>query len=394
MKHGWEWDLNDFVTNQFGHPYQGNNYYTSGRANGMNFWESSALAAFGSATWEYFGETNDASLNDFINTTMGGIALGEMFHRTAWLVRNTSKTGKSRLWNEIAATVIDPVTGVNRFASGDSSRVTAKPPDMVPSGLGTVGTAGVLWHGSTEGGFKDSTADPFLEMDLLYGDLKSGRSREPYDAFGVRLAFGGGKPVSEIRVRGRLVGQPFQEGGVELSVSQGYQYSNNDAYQFGAQSIELNAGFIKKLSSSVSMWGLGWGGVTVLGAADSVPPPGSTSSIISTASSSSSEEVPTTRTYDYGPGTNAGGVLDFRHGNRTFLSTSYELHHIHVIDGIRSNHLLQRFRLDLDIPLRGALGIGVAGDFFDHQVFYQDKAVADTATHFPQIKAFLSWSLQ
>jgi hypothetical protein len=88
MKAGWEWDLNDFKTNQFGHPYQGNNYYTAARSNGMNFWEAGAVAAFGSATWEYFGETNDASLNDFINTTLGGIALGEMFHRTAWLIRD------------------------------------------------------------------------------------------------------------------------------------------------------------------------------------------------------------------------------------------------------------------------------------------------------------------
>src|SRR5262245_32508149 len=30
MQHGWEWDLNDFTTNQWGHPYQGNNYYTAG----------------------------------------------------------------------------------------------------------------------------------------------------------------------------------------------------------------------------------------------------------------------------------------------------------------------------------------------------------------------------
>ena len=103
MKRGWEWDLDDFAVNQIGHPYQGNNYFTTGRANGLNFWESAALTAFGSGTWEYFGETNQASLNDFINTTLGGIALGEMFHRTAWLVRNTQATGRSRMWNEIGA---------------------------------------------------------------------------------------------------------------------------------------------------------------------------------------------------------------------------------------------------------------------------------------------------
>ena len=108
MEQGWVWDLDDFTVNQIGHPYQGNNYFTSGRANGLSFYESAALTAFGSGTWEYFGETNFPSVNDFINTTLGGIALGEMFHRTAWLVRDTRATGRGRLWREIGATVLDP----------------------------------------------------------------------------------------------------------------------------------------------------------------------------------------------------------------------------------------------------------------------------------------------
>src|SRR6185295_13128895 len=151
MKRGWEWDLDDFVVNQIGHPYQGNNYFNAGRANGLSFWESAAVTAFGSGTWEYFGETNQASLNDFINTTLGGIALGEMFHRTAWLVRNTTATGGARLKGEILATAIDPVTGVNRFISGDSSRVSEKPAEFVPSSLAGLASAGVLFRGTNSG---------------------------------------------------------------------------------------------------------------------------------------------------------------------------------------------------------------------------------------------------
>jgi hypothetical protein len=48
----------------------------------QEWWVKERRAAFGSATWEFFGETNKPSLNDFINTTLGGIAFGEMFHRT------------------------------------------------------------------------------------------------------------------------------------------------------------------------------------------------------------------------------------------------------------------------------------------------------------------------
>jgi hypothetical protein len=105
MEQGWVWDLDDFTVNQIGHPYQGNNYFNAARSNGLSFWESGAITAFGSGTWEYFGETNHASLNDLINTTLGGIALGEMFHRMAWLVRDTRATG-GRLWKDRAIATI------------------------------------------------------------------------------------------------------------------------------------------------------------------------------------------------------------------------------------------------------------------------------------------------
>ena len=92
-------------------------------------------------------------MNDLINTTLGGMAIGEMLHRTAWLVRDTHATGRGRVWNEIGATVIDPVTGANRFLSGDASRVTDKPAEMVPSQLGGLASAGVLWRGTESGAF-------------------------------------------------------------------------------------------------------------------------------------------------------------------------------------------------------------------------------------------------
>ena len=52
MEQGWVWDLDDFAVNQIGHPYQGNNYFNAGRANGLSFWESAAVTAFGSGTWD------------------------------------------------------------------------------------------------------------------------------------------------------------------------------------------------------------------------------------------------------------------------------------------------------------------------------------------------------
>ena len=385
MKSGWEWDLNDFKTNQFGHPYQGNNYYTAARSNGMNFWEAGAVAAFGSATWEYFGETNDASLNDFINTTLGGIALGEMFHRTAWLIRDTSKTGKARMWNELFATMVDPMSGFNRFTTGDASRVMPTPAEMVPSQLGMFGSLGAVWHGDENGGFSSSDVDPFMELDLYYGDFKQSQ-KVPYDAFAVRLGFGGGQILSETRVRGRIIGKGVSDN-VVMAALQGFSYNNNEAYQFGAQSFDFATGFSKTGSGAVSMTASVSGGVTVLGAVNT-----DVIEVVEEPAPGEHSEVPTSRDYDYGPGSNVAATFNMYHRRRQLLQAEYELHHLHIIDGTRANYLLQRFRVGVNVPLRGRLGAGVSTEYFSRHTFYQ----AGTKSHlsFPEIRVFLSWSAQ
>ena len=389
MQQGMVWDLDDFMVNQIGHPYQGNNYFTAGRANGLNFYESAALTAFGSGTWEFFGETNHASLNDFINTTLGGITLGEMFHRAAWLVRNTHATGKGRLWSEIGATVLDPIGGANRFASGDASRVTDKPSDLIPSSLGGVASAGALWRGSQASAFT-APGDPFIEVDGYYGDTNVGRSRTPYDAFWLRMRFGGGSAFSEARVRGRLYGQPIANGALQLSVIQTYNYQNNDAYSTGSQAIDVALGTTRALSPRTNFWILGWGGLTVLGAVDSLP---------LGVTETPEEEEPTAgqgvsegpRYYDYGPGSDFGALARLTRDGRDLALFFYVGRQIYSLDGVRANHFLQHARVDLLFPLRGPLGIGTSAEFFHRRSYYQDAESTTKTYHYPQLRLYLTW---
>jgi hypothetical protein len=229
-------------------------------------------------------------------------------------------------------------------------------------------------------------------VNVRYGDPTTGRSRTPYDAFGVRLDFGGGTALSEASVRGRLLGQPLRNNSIQLSVAQGYQFNSNDAYRFGAQSFEANVAFSKRYSSGTSLWMAGWGGVTVLGAVDSLPP-GLTDEDIPEADPDAPQGVSTgPRFYDYGPGGNAGGYLSLQRGTRPFFILSYELHHLYVLDGVRANHLLQRARADVRFPLRGTIGFGVTGEIFDRRTFYQTPGVNRARFSFPQFRAFLTWS--
>jgi Domain of unknown function (DUF3943) len=388
MQQGMVWDLDDFTVNQIGHPYQGSNYFDSGRANGLNFYESAALTAFGSATWEFFGETNHASLNDFINTTLGGITLGEMFHRAGWLVRNTHATGKQRRWSEIGATALDPITGLNRFASGDASRVSDKPSDLVPSSLSGVASAGALWHGSQASAFT-AAGDPFLEVDAYYGDANVGRSRTPYDAFWLRMRFGGGSSFSEARVRGRLFGQPLGKG-AQFSVIQTYNYQNNDAYSTGSQAIDAGLGTTRALSRRTNFWILGWGGLTVLGAVDSLP--------LGVAKKPEEQEANAgqgvsegPRYYDYGPGSDFGTLARLTHDGREVLLFYYVGRQIYSLDGVRANHFLQHTRFDMLLPLHGALGIGASAEYFHRRSYYQDAESTTKTYHYPQLRAFLTW---
>ena len=392
MEQGWVWDLDEFLVNQIGHPYQGSNYFNAARANGLTFWESAGLTAFGSGTWEYFGETNHASVNDLINTTLGGIALGEMFHRVAWLVRDTRATGKPRLWKEIAATAIDPVTGAKRFLSGDASRLSDKPDEMVPSRIGGIASAGVLWRGTNTSAF-NSAGDPFLELDLLYGDPTSGRSRTPYDAFGVLLRFGGGGGFSEAKVRGRLLGQPYRQDRFQLSVAQAYDFTKNTAYQFGAQSFNVNAAYTGRLSPRLSFLVSGWGGLMALGAVDSIPLTGVAPEVPSDDESAGQGVSEGPRYYDYGPGFEFGARTMLARDGRAIAVFSYETHHLRSLDGVRANHFLQQLRLDVLAPLRGPLGIGVSGEYFDRRTYYQDTGGETRKYHFPQFRMFLTWRM-
>jgi hypothetical protein len=88
-----------------------------------------------------------------------------MFHRTAWLVRNPTITGRSRLWGEIGATVIDPLGGATASRRA-MSRVTARPSDLVPS-VWEWSEAQACYGTDERGGFEDADASPFLEVDLL-----------------------------------------------------------------------------------------------------------------------------------------------------------------------------------------------------------------------------------
>ena len=371
LRYGFEWDDNSFQVNQFGHPYQGGNYFTAGRSNGMSFWESAPLAALGSATWEYFGETHKPSVNDFINTTVGGIALGEMLHRTGWLIRDPTKTGKSRLWTEIFATVIDPITGLNRFISGDAGNVSEKPADFMPARTAGDLEAGVLWRGDNQKAV-DATGEPYVQINMIYGDAVGSPYRQPYDAFTAGFRLGGGSAISEGLIRGRLYGRPLGKGGSStFLVFQAYDYVTNNVYEFGGQSVFTAVTDRFKVSARNDVVTMAGGGPLLLGAFNSPYVFG--------------EE----RYYDYGPGLVFSASAALRRDSLPIARISYEGVYLHVVSGTSGDHVSQSFRLEGLIPIRARLRLGLGADYIRRKVYYDFED--DRDDQYPQFRVFFAW---
>lgn len=105
----WTLDGDYYLTNQFGHPYQGALHFTAARSAGLGFWTSAVLTSLESLAWELFFEVDPPSLNDQITTSLGGAMLGEVLHRTALKVRGPTDS----VMRHVAAFIIDPFGGAN-----------------------------------------------------------------------------------------------------------------------------------------------------------------------------------------------------------------------------------------------------------------------------------------
>lgn len=100
-----EWDRDDFQTNCFLHPVQEGFVYATARASNLNFFESLLLATANSFLWEYFGETELPSRNDFVYSPLGAIPVGEVLYRLSCEADSVSGllgiiTCPTRLWTQ------------------------------------------------------------------------------------------------------------------------------------------------------------------------------------------------------------------------------------------------------------------------------------------------------
>lgn len=91
------YDDNGFRTNR-GHYFAGTVYYTVARNSGLNRWESLLVTFTASSFWEYVSEYREVvSLNDQVNTTLGGFIMGETIFQMGKIFQSRPNTGANRV---------------------------------------------------------------------------------------------------------------------------------------------------------------------------------------------------------------------------------------------------------------------------------------------------------
>jgi len=242
----WKWDNNAFTNNQFSHPYHGSLYYTAGRANGYNFWASMPWAFGGSLMWELMGEAWAPAPNDLLNTSLGGIVLGEMLWRSSSLALDNTATGAERGFREAAGVLLSPVRGFNRLLDGQMNDVTQNPPDWRPSknraslDVGYRGTTGHI------GDSPNQSADQwFVQLDLDYGDSVDDLDKAPFSfmelTVGIGEKIGPARSLQDLRARGSLAARTLKESDKavhRLAAYMTYDYYGQPSFEFGAQGFQ------------------------------------------------------------------------------------------------------------------------------------------------------------
>ena len=227
----WWWEHDLPYTNLLEHPYHGSLFYNAARANGLNFWASSAFTIGGSLVWEIAGECEMLSISDMFSTSLGGIAIGEVLYRASDLVLDDADRGGKRFGRELAATLLNPMRGLNRLLTGDAWRVRTQPhryhdAQALPVDLVVaVGGRSVSSHGTNV----SKMGTGFLYANMNYGKWSEVVEKRPYDQFqaSVRLVAGNHQNIfNEASILGRITAQQLREGKQSATAVGLYQFFN------------------------------------------------------------------------------------------------------------------------------------------------------------------------
>lgn len=379
----WTWDNDNFQTNQFGHPYHGSFYFSTLRTNGYNFWQSIAGAFVGSYLWETFAEDQAPAPNDFINTSFGGVILGETTYRLSNLIVNNHSRGVKHQLTEVAGLLVNPVNGINRLLDGKWGRVRhgrqVTDPVVLESDsskISAVFDVGVRKFNENLGGALKGHIGWFARASFLYGTPYE-RFKDPFSNITITAEMGrdDSTMLNTVSVYGSLTGWQLKTKATNkqlLTLSANYDYIHNVAFFYGAQSVKLNLYSEYGLKRKVKFNTLFGAGPVILAA---VP----------------DDYKFNDRNYDYGSGfsINAGGriaVLD-----RFFISGSYRGGWMVTMNGNPSHYFLHTVSGELSYRFLKNFSVNGEAGYFALKGNYNN--FPDVNNSYPYVRTSLRYTL-
>lgn len=373
LQNAWKWDDNAFVNNQFSHPYHGNLYFNAARTNGYSFWASAPWAFGGSLMWELFGEAWAPAPNDLWNTSLGGIALGEMLYRASSLTLDNTATGSERVFREIGATILNPIRGFNRLIRGEMNDVSQNPAEWRPSFVQAaldVGYRRIGDKSAFEFGDDVSSDGGFVAFRLWHGDLLTEITNKPFAHFLVTGELGSKKAQNESRRLSRLTaigtlgGWAIKKDGDATTQALAgflkYEYWSNPAVEWGGQSVR--GGWVARFGDP-----RGFSIQTRL--------LGSFYPISAIRSDYFATEEG--RDYDYGTSLGGHGFVSAVWWPRVFFTFGYDVVHQWTIDGEKSQHTIGGGSTELRVMLTRQLSLGALYQNFHRWSRYRTQPDVD-----------------
>lgn len=395
IKRGFSFDDNHFNTNQFAHPFHGSLYYSAARSNGFNYWASSPFAIAGSFMWECCGETHNMSINDWFATSLGGIAIGEATYRLAGTVLDNTATGSERTWREIGGLLINPMRGFNRLISGRWSQQSTNPSSRFPSVLSNTLMAGVRWIGEGESITDNTTSHGHFEVDFRFGSPFVGERKDPFDwmLFSLQVNTSEKQLIGRLQIRGNLFTSELKATDKVrhiFTVAQAYDYMNNNAYEFGGQSVTASLASRFQLSDNWMLYGAVDLYALLMGAVNS-----DYAELAQFPPDFNQERL---REYDFGPGGGPGIILGLANKSTEVLALRYRLTYLYTLNGSVAEgdeawHLIHWTWVRAKVPISRGFGLGADLSVFLRNSYYGCAGCVDTSQRNPEVKLYAFWKV-
>ncbi|RFZ85123.1 DUF3943 domain-containing protein [Mucilaginibacter terrenus] len=373
----WTWDNDRFQTNQLGHPFHGSLFYNSFRANGYNFWQSALATAAGSYFWESTAENQAPAPNDFINTTFGGIVLGEMTHRLANKLINYHRRGLKRQLSETGATLINPMNGFSRMIDSKWGRETESNQEADSSKISVAFDLGARsFRVTATNQFPGrNTFGWYGRIKLLYG-TPAEKFTEPFSNISITTEVGqdDSSKVNIVSVYGSITGWELEGSNRTrylLILSANYDYIHNEAFFYGGQSVKLNLFTEYDLPGKVKLNTSFGAGPVILAAIPNRHPYNG-------------------RSYDYGPGIAINGAVKLDIDKLAF-SALYKGGWMHSVNGNQSNYYLHTVAGELSFMLTEGFAVTSEGGYYALLGRYKDDN--NTNKRYPYIKFAIRYTL-